>query len=188
MSQAENVMSVSKSSFHLLVLLGTALACVGCATATSKVRVDKGEADLGKCQSFDWLDASKDPSTFADQRIKAAALNTLRDKGYTQSTDKPDCKIAYNLSTSVRPKAKPGVGVGVGGGSGGLGGGIGISLPIGKRNDSAGTFTLDIVDASRNAQIWSGSLDTELSGSEPTEEEAAAIVKKILAEFPDHRK
>jgi len=172
----------------LAVLLGGLAAMLGCSTTTSAVRVDKGDADLAKCQTFDWLDASKEPSTFADQRIETAALDTLREKGYTQSSDKPDCKIAYNLSTSVRPKPKPGVGVGVGGGSGGIGGGIGISLPIGKKNENAGTFTLDIIDASRNAQIWSGSLDSELSGPEPTEEEAAAIVKKILAEFPDRKK
>jgi len=180
-------MSSNPSSLCLATLLTATLAIVGCAASTSKVRVDKGDANLGKCQTFDWLEDSKQPSTFADQRIKAAALGTLRDKGYTQSAEKPDCKIAYNFSSSMRPKAKPGVGVGVGGGSGGLGGGIGISLPIGKKSDNAGTFTLDIIDASRNAQIWSGSLDASLSGPEPTEEEAANIVKKILAEFPDRK-
>ena len=127
-------MIIRSSSASLAALMGVVLACVGCAASTSTVRVDKAaETDLTRCQTFDWLEDSKQPSTFADQRIKAAALATLRDKGYTQSAEKPDCKIAYNLSTSVRPKAKPGVGVGVGGGSGGLGGGIGISLPIGKR-------------------------------------------------------
>jgi hypothetical protein len=168
-------------------VLAIVLAIVGCAASTSKVRVDKGDANLGKCQTFDWLEDSKQPSTFADQRIKSAALSALSAKGYTQSAEKPDCKIAYNLSTSVRPKAKPGVGVGVGGGGGGLGGGIGISLPIGKKSDNSSTFTLDIIDASRNAQIWSGSLDAELSGPEPSEEEAATIVKKILAEFPSRK-
>ena len=174
-----------RASLSMATLLGIALAITGCATTTSKVRVDKGEASLTKCQSFDWLQESKEPASFADQRVKAATLAALRDKGYTESTDKPDCKIAYALSSSVRPKSKPGVGVGVGGGSGGVGGGIGISLPIGKKKENAGTFTLDIIDANRNAQIWSGSLDAELSGPEPTEEEAAAIVKKILAEFPN---
>lgn len=179
----------NKPTACLAGLLGAMIAMLGCAATASKVRVDKGEASLSQCQSFDWLQASKEPASFADQRVKAATLAALRDKGYAQvadkPADKPDCKITYSLSSSVRPKQKPGVGVGVGGGSGGVGGGIGISLPIGKRGESTGTFTLDIIDASRNAQIWSGSLDTELKGSEPSEEEAAAIVKKILAEFPD---
>jgi hypothetical protein len=166
-------------------LVWLTLGITGCAATTSKVRVDKADAGLSKCQSFDWLADSSAPASFTDQRVKAATLAALRDKGYTQSVDKPDCKIAYALSTSVRPKAKPGVGVGVGGGSGGMGGGIGISLPIGRKNENAATFTLDIIDTSRNAQIWSGAVDVQLNGAEPTDEETAAIVNKILAEFPD---
>ncbi len=163
-------------------------AMLGCAATTSKVRVDKGTASVTQCRSFDWLDTSSSPASFTDQRVKTATLAALRDKGYTQTTDKPDCKITYLLSTSERVKPKPGVGVGVGGGSGGLGGGIGISLPIGKKNQGAGTFTLDIIDTARNAQIWSGSVDAQFKAAEPSEEESAAIVKKILAEFPDHAK
>jgi hypothetical protein len=169
----------------LVMAAGVALAMVGCAATTSKVRVDKGTASLNACRSFDWLDSSTAPASFTDQRVKAATLAALGEKGYTQSTDKPDCKITYLLSSSERPKPKPGVGVGVGGGSGGLGGGLGISLPIGRKSEGAGTFTLDIIDASRNAQIWSGSLDAQFKGAEPSEEESAAIVKKILAEFPN---
>jgi hypothetical protein len=131
------------------------------------------------------LDPSAQPASFTDQRVKSATLAALRDKGYTQVSGNPDCKITYSLSSSTRAKPKPGVGVGVGGGSGRMGGGIGITLPIGKKSEGAGTFTLDIVDTARNAQIWSGSLDAEFKNAEPSEEESSAIVKKILSEFPD---
>ncbi len=168
------------------LIVGLVVGLAGCATATSKVRVDKADVNLNQCQTFDWLDTSSSPASFTDQRVRSATLAALRDKGYTQAADKPDCKITYSLSSSTRPQQKPGVGVGVGGGSGGLGGGIGITLPIGKKNAGAGTFTLDIVDTARNAQIWSGSVDASFEGTEPSEAESAAIVKKILAEFPDH--
>lgn len=172
-------------SMQALIALAVTIALVGCASSTSKVRVDKGDASLTNCQTFGWIEPSTQAASFTDQRVKAATFAALSDKGYTQVTDKPDCKIAYSLSSSDRPKAKPGVGVGVGGGSGGLGGGIGISLPLGKKHEGAGTFTLDIVDSARNAQIWSGSVDAEFKGAEPSAEESAAIVKKILAEFPN---
>jgi hypothetical protein len=81
--------------------------------------------------------------------------------------------------------SKPGVGVGVGGGSGGIGGGIGVSLPIGKRKEQAGTFTIDIVDAAKNAQVWSGSLDATFLKPEPNEDETREIVERVLEKYPD---
>src|SRR5262245_23421986 len=96
----------------------TLLALGGCATQSSAVRVDKAETDLA-CRTFDWRPASADAASLTDQRVRAAALKKLEEKGYTLSTDKPDCQIAYVLSTQDRSKPKPSGGVGVGGGSGG---------------------------------------------------------------------
>lgn len=166
-------------------VLAAALALSACATPRSSVRVDKGEADLSKCQSFDWLPASKDAASFTEQRVRAEVMSQLREKGYTLSTDKPDCRITYVLATQERPKSKPSVGVGAGGGSGGVGGGIGVTLPIGRKNQQSGTFTLDIVDVAKNEQIWSGSLDASFAAAELTEDEARGAVRKVLAEFPD---
>jgi hypothetical protein len=170
------------------------LACVcpalfvlaGCATTTSSdVRVDKGDTDLAKCRTFDWHPASSDAASFTEQRVKAAALKRLQEKGYTLSTDKPDCRITYVLATQDRPKPKPSVGVGAGGGSGGVRGGIGVSLPIGRHKEQVGTFTLDVVDVAQNAQIWSGSVDVAYQAGEVSEEDAADAVQVILAKYPD---
>ena len=160
------------------------LALSGCATQSSAVRVDKADTDL-TCRTFDWRPASADAASLTDQRVRAAALKKLEEKGYTLSTDKPDCQVAYALSTQDRPKPKPSVGVGVGGGSGGARGGIGVSLPIGRHKEQIGSFTLDIVDVTQNAQIWSGSVDVGIQGREISDEEADEAVRVILAEFPD---
>ena len=41
------------------------LALSGCATTqSSAVRVDKGDADLAKCRTFDWHPASADAASF----------------------------------------------------------------------------------------------------------------------------
>ena len=113
-----------------LVLTSALLALSGCATQRADVRVDKADTDLGKCRTFDWRPVSTDAASFTDQRVRAAALKRLEEKGYTLATEKPDCQITYVLSTQDQPKPKPSVGVGVGGGSGGARGGIGVSLPI----------------------------------------------------------
>jgi hypothetical protein len=70
---------------------------------------------------------------------------------------------------------------------GGIGGGIGVSLPIGKRNQQSGTFTIDVVDAAKNAQVWSGSLDTSVAKSELNEDQARELVAKVLERFPNRK-
>ena len=170
----------------LIASMAAALVALsGCATQSSAVRVDKGDADLTKCRTFDWHPASADAASFSEQRVRAAALKQLETKGYTLSTEKPDCRIAYLLPTQDTQKRKPTIGVGVGGGSGGVRGGIGVGVPIGSHKEQIGTLTLDIVDVASNAQIWSGSVDVGLHGQEIGEEEANEAVGLILAEFPD---
>jgi hypothetical protein len=161
------------------------LALSGCATQSPTVRVDKADADLSKCRTFDWRPASADAASLTDQRVRAAALKKLEEKGYALSTDKPDCQIAYVLSSQDRPKPKPSVGVGVGGGSGGARGGIGVSVPIGSHKEQIGAFTIDIVDVAQNAQIWSGSVDVGIREQQISDEEADEAVGVILEKFPD---
>ena len=122
-----------------LALAATVLA--GCmATAPSKVRVDMAESGLPNCRSFEWLPTQQQPASLTEQRVKNEIMSQLEKKGYAQVAEKGDCRVTYLLDIHERPANKPGVGVGVGGGSGGVGGGIGVTLPIGKRNEQAGTF------------------------------------------------
>lgn len=159
-----------------------------CAANTSQVRVDKAaDVDLTRCRTFDWLPQTKDAASLTDQRVRAAALSTLEKKGYSLATEKPDCRISYVFNAYERPEEKPRIGVGAGGGSRGVGGGIGVSLPVGKRDRFGGTLVLDVVDTSKNAQIWSGALDASFSDNELSEEEAQALVEEILAQFPDRK-
>lgn len=172
------------SSFRpIFWALPAALALGACVSTGAKVRVQQGDTDLTQCRTFDWLPASQEAASFTEQRVRAAAMEQLQVKGYARSTERPDCRITYVLSTHERPASKPRVGVG--GGSRGVGGGIGVSLPIKSKNQHAGTFTLDVVDVARNAQIWSGSLDAVFASNELSAEEAARVVRRILAEFPD---
>jgi hypothetical protein len=167
------------------LLLGVTLLAGCTATAPSKVRVDMAESGLPNCQSFEWLPTQQQPASLTEQRVKNEVMSQLKEKGYAQAAEKGDCRVTYVLDIHERPVSKPGVGVGVGGGSGGVGGGIGVTLPIGKRNEQAGTFTIDIVDAAKNAQVWSGSLDASFLKSEPNEDEVREIVAKVLEKYPD---
>lgn len=111
-------------------------------------------------------------------------MQTLAAKGYAEKAEQPDCRITYALTAREQPRSKPGVGVGVGGGSHGIGGGIGITLPVGKRG-AEGRFTLDVIDAARNAQIWSGSIEDTFKAPDLSADDVQRVVEAVLAEYPD---
>jgi hypothetical protein len=167
-----------------IVLAGFMALLAACATPETRVRVQQAEEGLPNCNSFAWHAAPGDVVSLTDQRVRAAVTAQLEAKGYAVA-EHADCRIAYMLTTREIPKAKPGVGVGVGGGSRGVGGGIGISLPVGGRSGHAATFTLDVIDAAKNAQVWSGSIEVELDGAEPTDEEARKLAERVLSVYPD---
>jgi hypothetical protein len=168
-----------------LVLIAIVAALTACATPSSRVRVDQAEGGIPNCRTFAWHAAPGDVASLSDQRVRAAVMEQLKAKGYQEVADRPDCRIAYHLTTREIPKAKPGVGVGVGGGSGGVGGGIGVSLPIGRKSGFTGTFVLDVIDNAKNSQVWSGSLDAELAASDVSESEARDLAKEVLSALPD---
>lgn len=166
----------------MLMLLAGSLA--GCAsTARSPVRVDSASTGLPACTSFSWLSAGQEAASLTEQRVQTAVMAQLQAKGYA-ATEPANCRITYLLRVQEGGRSGPSIGVGAGGGSRGVGGGIGVSLPLGGRKQ-AGTFTLDVVDAARNAQVWSGSLDVAFSKDDPTEREIGAAVAKVLAQYPD---
>ncbi|MFL6547186.1 MAG: DUF4136 domain-containing protein [Povalibacter sp.] len=168
-----------------VAFVASALVSTGCAAAP-KVRVDAIEGELPKCQTFSWNPVpTGDAASFTDQRVRDAVMAKLKAKGYTEAADKADCRIAYHLNSQTIEPAKPRVGVGVGGGSGGMGAGIGVTVPIGKSKAGRGTFTLDVIDAKKNAQVWSGSMDATFDAAELSEKEAQKLVDRVLEHYPD---
>jgi hypothetical protein len=178
-----------KTSLSLCALFAGATLIGGCASMQprSPVRVDMAEGGLPNCQSFAWSPTPQQPASLTEQRVQREILAQLKEKGYSESKDKADCRVTYVLEVHEVPRSKPRVGVGGGGGSGGIGGGIGVSLPIGKKNQQAGTFTIDVIDASKNAQVWSGAIDASFAKAELNDDEAREVVAKVLERFPDRK-
>ncbi|HEY5808434.1 MAG TPA: DUF4136 domain-containing protein [Povalibacter sp.] len=179
-------MTQQNCGVRFLLIAFSAILAAGCAAPASKVRVDTVEGQLPTCQTFSWNPApTGDATSIADQRVRTAVMQTLKAKGYMEVPEKADCRIAYQLNTQQVAPAKPRVGVGMGGGSGGVGGGVGISLPIGKKKGERGTFTIDVIDSAKNAQVWSGAVDASFQATEISDEEAKAVAEEVLAKYPD---
>jgi hypothetical protein len=178
-----------KTFVSMCALFAGATLLTGCAAMQSRsdVHVDMAETGLPNCQSFAWNPTAQQPASLTEQRMQREIMAKLKEKGYSESKDKADCRVSYVLEVHEVPRSKPSVGVGAGGGSRGVGGGIGVSLPIGKRNQQAGTFAIDVIDAAKNAQVWSGSIDASFAKAELTDDEAREVVAKVLERFPDHK-
>ena len=179
-----------KTCFSKCALLTGAALLAGCAGMQSRspVRVDMAESGLPDCQSFTWIPTAQQPASLTEQRVQREVMAKLKQKGYNEAAkESADCRVTYVLDLHEVPRSKPRVGVGGGGGSGGIGGGIGVSLPIGKRDEQAGTFTIDVVDAAKNAQVWSGALDASFAKAELNEDETREVVAKVLERFPDRK-
>lgn len=164
-------------------LLFPVLFLAGCASAP-RLSVEQAPEPIA-CSRFAWFMPADQPETFVDRRMRTEVMEVLAAKGYTVDDPEPDCLVAYRLVTDTRYRPGPSVGIGMGGGSGRVGGGVGVNVPVGESSRASGRLSLDVIDAARNAQVWSGTLDKAARSAEPTAEEIRMAVAEILAAFPD---
>jgi len=196
---------ISKTSTLALVVATLLLAA--CASPP-KVRVDKDSStNFASYKTFGWLAIQKAPpaapepkpipgkeaaaaapevNTLADSRVRNAVLTALQAKGYVLNETNPDFRVSYSLNVYEKQKdSGMRIGLGAGGGGGHMAGGVGVSIPVGATKNMMGTMTIDIVDAARNAQVWTGSYEQKVEPAGVSDETANKIVSTILARFPN---
>lgn len=200
------------SAFQLLAVAICAVGALsGCSNAP-KVRSDQdSRADFASYKTFAWLDAKQSAPPPSDvkklnetaeaqakrqeqtaasnslmsRRARTALVNALQAKGLTLDEAKPDVRVSHLLHVYDRPRQSGmRIGLGVGGGSGNVGGGAGLSLPVGKRTETVAAMTIDIVDVSRNSQVWTGSFETVIKEQTATDADVQNLVDKILTKYP----
>jgi hypothetical protein len=164
-------------------------ALAGCTTTPDVVvqQIDTGVF----CASIGWFpqaDTAGPPATIVDQRIRTEILRALDAAGRDTGAAAPACWVRHFAVARVPEAPSTGVSVGIGGG-GGSGGwsvsgiGIGFTLPIASYARGKVALTIDLVDAARRQQVWSGTLEDALPLT-PTDEDIARAVAAILAKMP----
>ncbi|MCC5794241.1 MAG: DUF4136 domain-containing protein [Chromatiales bacterium] len=167
----------------VLFVMFAGLVLAGCAPR-EQLYIDAAPV-VPACTAFGWFLPEEQTETLTDQRVRGEVLRILEAKGYSIDAAEPDCLVAYRLVTRTRFRPGPSVGVGVGGSSGRVGGGVGVNVPVGESSQASGALSIDIIDAARNAQVWSGTLENATRSTEPGLGEISAAATRILAEFPD---
>ena len=131
--------------------------------------------------------AASKVNSLTESRVHTAIADVLTAKGYVFDADSPGFRVNYLLNVSERPKdSGMRIGLGAGGGSGNVAGGVGLSIPIGKRTNTVGAMTIDIIDSQRNSQVWTGFYEAVLKEETLSDADAKRLAETILAKFPAH--
>lgn len=172
------------------------LLVVGCATGPS-IRVDKDPAaDMSAYKTFGFFDQlSTDRahySTIVTSRLKQAARTQLEAKGYTYAEQNPDLLVNFFVKVSekqeIRSTPSATIGVGYYGYRGGMYGAWGgYPYDVQTVNYKAGTLSIDLVDAKKNALVWQGLAEGRVSDEAYKNPGPAidAVVAQIFSNFPN---
>jgi Domain of unknown function (DUF4136) len=174
-------------------ILGAALALSACETVPT-VRVDSAPgANLAQYHTYDYFDKlatdKRGYTTITTRYIEDAVDREMHARGYTRGPN-PDLMINLNIATRDRVESTPGPAYGFGfggwrhgfgyGGWGGFGGGYEVETV------TEGTLTVDLVDHSKNALVWTGSAVRVLNARVMDQPQASLnqAVHLIFAKFP----
>jgi len=122
-------------------------------------------------------------SPIVDRRVKAAITASLNSKGFNQSDENPDFKVAFDTLSKSRKELEE-VFVGFPPYRSHPYYGYYRSPQFVTREYEEGTFLIDIVDTQANELIWRGIYKKDLGWEAPTNSEVNEIISLILAEFP----
>jgi hypothetical protein len=178
-----------KSLPYSLLLLSL-LILAGCVSPTT---VDYDRAAIGKfnsykCFAIDSREARTDYqdvvlSPIVDRRIERALQAELSAKGFTSDCARPDFRVTFNTITKTVTDVND----------------FGLGLSPFRRHPyygyggysrididqyEAGTFIIDIIDATSKELVWRGAYTKRLGWSAPTDADVQKIIAEILTAFP----
>ena len=177
---------------HVLrgLLLVVAALAAGCASAPPEPESmrDPG-ADFGAYRSFGWAPApgvseADAPLLLLDQNIRAAIAAEMKRRGYVESAENPDLRIAYETARAEKVESNPvRVGIGMGSWGGNFGGSVNVGSPS-VRNYQEGTLVIHAIDTGRNAEVWQGRVSGRIGKGSLEPSAVTAAVATAMRDFP----
>ena len=146
-------------------------------------------ANFAAYKSFGWAPTPAPAGTDAplqllDKNIRAAITAEMKRKGYAESQDNPDLRIAYETAKADKIENNPvRVGIGVGGWGGNVGGSVGVSSPS-VRNFTEGKLVIHAIDSAKNAEVWQGSIEGRLTKGSVEPVAIQNAVSTAMRDFP----
>ena len=173
---------------RVLVVLSLALLVAGCATPPAEpVSMRDPTVNFAAFKTYGWSPAaatSDQPLRLLDQNIRAAISAELQRRGYVESAEQPNLRIAYETASAQKVESNPvRVGIGIGSWGGNVGGSVNVGSPS-VRNYKEGSLVIHAVDPARNAEVWQGQVSGKLSKGSTEASAIHAAVGKAMKDFP----
>ena len=146
-------------------------------------------ADFAAYRSFGWapapgVDAADAPLTLLDRNIRAAIVAEMKRRGYVESQESPDLRIAWDTASAEKVESNPvRVGIGVGSWGGSFGGSVNVGSPS-VRSYREGTLVIHAIDAARNAEVWQGRVSGRMSKGSVEPAAVNTAVATAMRDFP----
>jgi hypothetical protein len=169
------------------IALGLAAGCASAPPESESMR-DPG-ADFSAYRTYGWapapgVDAADAPLMLLDRNIRAAIAAELKRRGYIESQESPDLRIAWETASAEKVESNPvRVGIGVGSWGGNFGGSVNVGSPS-VRNYREGTLVIHAIDAGRNAEVWQGRVSSRISKGSVEPAAVDAAVATAMRDFP----
>jgi hypothetical protein len=174
----------------LCVSLLAGLLAAGCASAPPQPESMRDPStDFASFATFGWAPnpgagGPDQPLRILDQNIRAAIASEMQRRGYSQSDENPDLRIAYETASDTKIENSPvRVGVGVGSWGGNFGGSVSTSSAS-VRNYQEGTLVIHAIDVARNAEVWQGRVSGRLSKGSLEPAAVTTAVQAAMRDFP----
>jgi hypothetical protein len=108
----------------------------------------------------------------------------MRRRGYTESAEDPDLRIAYETTSAEQVESNPvRIGIGVGSWGGSAGGSVNVGSPS-VRNYREGTLVIHAIDTERNAEVWQGRISSKLTEGSTETAAVTSAVTAAMRDFP----
>jgi len=167
-----------------------ALVLGGCASAPPQPESMRDpNANFAAYSTYGWapspgVSGSDQPLLLLDQNIRQAIGAEMRRRGYTESAENPDLRLAYETASAEKVESNPvRVGIGVGSWGGNVGGSVNVGSPS-VRNYREGTLVIHAIDAARNAEVWQGRVSGRITNGSMEPAAVTSAVQAAMRDFP----
>jgi len=173
---------------RVLVVLSLALLVAGCATPPPEpVSMRDPAVNFAAFKTYGWSPAaatSDQPLRLLDQNIRAAISAELQRRGYVESAEQPNLRIAYETASAQKVKSNPvRIGVGIGSWGGNAGGSVSMGSPS-VQSYQEGSLVIHAVDAARNTEVWQGSVAGQMNKGSVEPAAINQAVARAMKDFP----
>jgi hypothetical protein len=148
------------------------------------------DTNFAAYKTFGWAPSpgvagNDQPLQLLDKNIRAAIATEMQRRGYAESEDDPDLRIAFETAKAQKVESNPvRIGVGVGGwGGGNVGGSVNVGSPS-VRNFTEGTLVIHAIDVSKNAEVWQGSISGKVTKGSIEPAAIQQAVSTAMRDFP----